>query len=251
MSSFEVDRFTSLREQEAFQHRRAAIIQTVGVIGLQGIGSEKPGLIGGGAALALQGINSRIFIPGHGPSDVDAIVLDDMFTRMRDDDLFNGGILSRYPDGFHAEIKPSDTIPLPVEIQSNPNPDRLTNFTGGILYTGEINAAVLEDAATGAMVLRAGVLASCRANAKFASVKGLAGLIRAQVAASDTEHPITQDEQWRQAIALSMKRLAGNDLYQRTFFDRLLSRAVPYPDWLKELIQARFDHAAFTDLPRV
>jgi len=196
----------------------------------------------------LQGIDTRVSMPGVGPADIDAIVLDGMFNRMQESGLFGDSVLSMANGGRYADIRSNDKICMPTEIQSNPNPAELNLFTGGVPYVGEANDVTYLDAATGVLVLRAPVLASRRAAFEFARVKDLAGLIKGHVVASHVKHPILADEQWRASVALSMKRLSRNDLYERTLLDRMLGRVTPYPHWLQELVQVRFKHDAFTDL---
>lgn len=248
MSTLEVDQFAVPEAREDLRNRCRAIVETVGVLGLQGVNeSETPAQLLGGAAWMLQKIDG--YLPQYGMPDVDAIVCNPMFTRLSLDPGF-AAIPTRLPSGgVQGSVLASATVPLRTDVlTASTRPTTFDAFIGGWPYAGE-PSKVASPTSPGILVTHGDIIAFRKVCNPNARVKDLASVIKAQVMADYTNHFIIDSELWRDAVGYAMKRTATNDV-QISAGRRLLRRGPAYPSWLRQLVRVDFNHPAFATISR-
>lgn len=244
--SFEVDQFTTEQSWQEFMTHHHALGQTIGALGLRGLQDEAPGLIFGGSAPTAYLIDSRF--PGKEPSDLDVIVPNAMFERLTKTGFLTHTrpIQKRSLQGY---IKPSEAVPLKVDVITTFDHTELAMYIGDEPYLGKPNSTVKE--LDGIHVLWPGVAAMQKVQyANRTRIKDLAGIVKAQVVASHRDHPILGDEAWQDAVARAVDRLANNRVAY-PLWRKIMRKGPNYPSWIRELIEADFDHPAFADIQRI
>ncbi|HSW65749.1 MAG TPA: hypothetical protein VLI54_01255 [Bacillota bacterium] len=242
---YEVDQFTTPQAQEAFLGRYRAMLQAAETLQLRGATSDEiPALAFGGGAWTLQAIDGYV---GDKPFDLDIVVPDAMFDRIgRSGQGYTGGLEKIPNGGFQGIIKPRPDVPLKVDVVTSEKLSRF--FVGEAPYTGEANSSHVMTP-LGFLAVSATEIAYGKAQHTSTRVRDLASVVKAQVTASHRGHPIIGDERWRLAVSLTIARLKNNELTIPA--ERKIFRLGPkYPSWLKQLIDADFDHQAFDGVPR-
>lgn len=225
--SSSVDQFTTPMAMEQFDERRDKGIEVIHTYGL-----AETSIAIGGVGLAVQGLDT--YVENVHPFDADLVVQRSRLDAMQEWAEQTGGVEFR-KDGLQFIDKGTG---MPVSLLGELSAD-LKSVLGAGTYEGLTGEAVMTE--HGILTLPATKLA--KAKLSRTSVKDIAGILKAQVVASATEHDILNDPDWQFAVDRAMHyaclRLTGSTWLQRKKF----------PAWMGRLAATNFDHPAFRQRP--
>lgn len=223
-----VDALASPEAIASLTQRQADIRATAEHYGL----TTRTAVVIGGAALALQGLDSYVQLdPDYdSPFDVDVVRIPSRYRA-----IFGTLQASTEDTEAVAYDATEQTLPFSVIAGSLMAKHFAVTLLGYKNYKEFLRDRVFIGDLAMLPTVRVAMIKS-----RSSRPKDRAGLIKAHAFAAGTEHPITADPVWRASVANSMLFLRRDHREFPGIFGHLA--------WLDELVEHDFDHAAFSDL---
>lgn len=221
-----VDLFAESRERAAFERRVTDVYATIHGLGLE----YQELLVGGGAALAVHGINAYMRAIGHS-FDVDAFITGDALSCYPALAEMQQGQWGIYVHASKRNPLPADLKYAPDLLREGPNNQQLWR-PDVYMVQNEHGVQTLPPGWVLRNKLQRGIM------------HDVAGGIKAHAVAVHEDHPIIEDPEWLADVAQAVAMVRAGAIKPAPWrFGGPVGNRMP--GWLRELKACDFKHPAF------